>query len=574
MNAVVNVKNGAILGPDGLPIQRRGSLGRNAARLDGAGGFGIRGTSAAYEGASYTNPDLSGFDPSNVSPQVALSLNHDRLAARVHDMARNDGWAGAAFARQVDSVIGSGWRLTAKPNAISLGISPEAADELAINIEAEWRDYAMDADSCDVRQISSMGALLALAFRHRVTDGEALAACLWLDRGTSWHTAVQIIHPDRLSNPFQVMDRTTLRAGVEIGPQYGEPIAYHIRDAHPGDYSVVNPGIWRWERVLRTLPNGRRQIVHAYEATSADMTRGVPPLAPVIQKLHMLGRYDKAELQAAVINAVLAAVVTSPDQTQVKAALEGDPTQESEMSALQEERLDYYGNKPVNIPGAQINYLYPTDKLEFTRPEHPNTAFEAFYRTGLRNIAAATGVTYEQLSMDWSQTNYSSARGALLEVWKGFTARKDNFASTFMAPIYANWLEEAIDSGRVKLPKGAPDFRTRRQAYCQNRWIGPARGWIDPLKEAEAALARLSSGISTYEKECADQGEWWPEVMAQRARERKEMIRLGLDPDLMMRAQNPRGTQPGVDQPPAAPAPGSGNPNKGRAGGIAEGTDS
>ena len=94
-----------------------------------------------------------------------------------------------------------------------------------------------------------------------------------------------------------------------------------------------------------------------------------------------------------------------------------------------------------------------------TKPSHPNSVFEAFERASLRNIASAMGMTYEQPSMDWGQVNYSSARAALLEVWRGFAARKEHFAQAFMAPIYAAWLEEAIDRGIITLPKGRAGFR-------------------------------------------------------------------------------------------------------------------
>ena len=140
-------------------------------------------------------------------------------------------------------------------------------------------------------------------------------------------------------------------------------------------------------------------------------------------------------------------------------------------------------------------------------------------------------MTYEQLSMDWGQVNYSSARAALLEVWRGFTARKEHFAQQFMAPIYAGWLEEAIDRGTITLPKGAPGFAQAKAAYCSAKWIGPGRGWVDPHKEATAAAERLAAGLSTLERECAEQGEDYLETIQQRARERKEMIALGLDPD-------------------------------------------
>ena len=540
-----------ILGPDGQPAVRRERLSERMSMS--AEILGIwPGADTAYDGASRRITDLSGFNPPNISPQSALSLDRGRLAARIHHMGRNDGWASSAFSRQVDSVIGAGWRLTAKPNAISLGIEPSAANDLAIQIEAAWRDYSTDPDCCDAGQRFTVGGLLAIGFRHRVADGEGLAVNLWLDRGGDYCTCLQVIHPDRLSNPNMMPDYYWRRGGVEIG-SYGEPLAYNIRDCHPGDYASYNPKLWRWERLARNLPNGRRQVIHAFEPTEAEMVRGAPPLAPVVQKLHMLGRYDKAELQAAVINAVLAAVVTSNDQTQVAEALGGDATRDGAgVSAVQEDRIGFYGDRPVKIEGAQINYLYPTDKLDLTRPQHPNSGFEAFYRTGLRNIAAAAGLSYEQLSMDWSQTNYSSARGALLEVWKGFSARKESFAQQFMAPFYAAWLEEAIDNGRVKLPAGAPAFREARQAYCQVRWIGPPRGWVDPLKEAEAAALRLSAGLSTFEKECADQGEWYMDVFHQRARELDQMRALGLDPYELTRGALPKSkTQAPIDPTPA-----------------------
>jgi lambda family phage portal protein len=537
-----------LLGPDGAPIASRPRLGD---RMDGVFGQGGRYFDNAYDGASFTSPDLAGWTPFNIAPQAALSLDRARLAARVHDTARNDGWAAASVSRQVDNIIGEGWRLTAKPNAVALGISPEEANELALNIESEWRDYTTDSECFgDAGRRQTLGGQMATAFRHRAADGEALGAILWLDRGGDYCTALQVIDPDRLSNPFQGPDLYWRRQGIELGPN-DEPVAYNIRAAHPGDIGVVNPKWFRWERVMRQLPNGRRQIIHAFEPNSAGMVRGVSPLAPVLQKLHMLGRYDKAELQAALINAMLAATVTSPgDQEQIAEALSGGEG----VSGFQDARIGFYDGRPLKMDGAQVNYLYPTDKLELTRPNHPNSGFDAFYRTGLRNIAAAAGLSYEQLTMDWSQTNYSSARGALLEVWKGFNARKGNWAHQFVGPFYGAWLEEAIARGKVKLPKGAPAFREKRQAYCACRWIGPPRGWVDPLKETQASVLRISSGLSTFEEECGAQGQWYVDVFHQRARERAEMKALGLDPDELLRSNLPKGTRPGVADPPPEPA--------------------
>jgi lambda family phage portal protein len=513
-----------LLGPDGAPVK---FAARRVSRMMAAG----------YAGASLSDPDLVQWRPALWSAQTALSPDRLTLAARVHDLARNDGWAAGGLTRQIDAIIGANLNLMATPNARSLKITYDQAAELAADIEAAWVDYAEDPDCwCDAGLRLSVGGLFALAFRHRLTDGEALAAIMWLPRGGKYATALQVIDPDRLSNPYNGVDTYLRRQGIELGPN-GEPLAYYIRRAHPGDQNVFNPMFWTWERIPRETSFGRRMVVHAFEPGRAGQYRGVPLLAPVIKRLRMLGRYDEAELQAAVLNAVMAAFVESPfDHEQFASALAGG----EELSAYQQQRLDYYQAAPINVGGAKIAFTFPGEKVTLTKPNHPNSVFEAFFRASLRNIASALGMTYEQLSMDWGQVNYSSARAALLEVWRGFTARKEHFAQQFVTPFYAAWLEEAIDRGIITLPAGAPDFLEAKAAYCSAQWIGPGRGWVDPAKEATAASVRLSSGLSTLARECAEQGLDWRDVLAQRARERKEMIALGLDPDAILSPKKAR----------------------------------
>lgn len=521
-----------ILGPDGQPAVREVSRVPALARSEGSG----RAMATSFTGASRHDTDLAMWEPHNPSGASALYGERDPLVARVHDLARNDGWASGGVTRVVDSIIGAGWRLSAKPNARSLGlrlangeVDYDTADEFASDIEAAWKDYVEDPDCwCDVSRRTGMGGLLALAFRHRMTDGEALAAILWRPRGGPFATAVKVLDPDRLSNPMGRFEQKGLRQGIEFDADEA-PIAYHIRVSHPGDlYVGMEP--WRWERVPRETSFGRRMIVHAFEAERAGQVRGTPPLAPVVKKLKMLGRYDEAELQAAVLNAVLAAFIESPfDHEQLAQYLSDDG--EEGLSAYQRMRSEFHGAAPMRLGGVKVNFTAPGEKVTLTNPNHPNSVFEHFQRASLRNVASALGTTYEQLSNDWGQVNYSSARAALLEVWRGFTARKEHFAAQFMQPIYAAWLEEALDRGIVKPPKGAPDFREKKAAYCSAKWIGPARGWVDPLKEASAAIERTAAGLSTREREAAEQGADWEEDAQQQARERRYLIRLGLDPD-------------------------------------------
>ncbi len=90
------------------------------------------------------------------------------------------------------------------------------------------------------------------------------------------------------------------------------------------------------------------------------------------------------------------------------------------------------------------------------------------------------------------------------------------------AAVYELWLEEAVNKGLVD----APDFYENRYAYTRCKWIGPGRGWVDPVKEAQACQIRMEIGLSTLEAECAGQGLDWEEVLEQRAREKERMKEL------------------------------------------------
>lgn len=74
----------------------------------------------------------------------------------------------------------------------------------------------------------------------------------------------------------------------------------------------------------------------------------------------------------------------------------------------------------------------------------------------------------------------------------------------------------------------APGFYENRYAYLRARFIFGGRGWADPVKEAQAAGLRIEMGISTLEKECAEQGDDYEEIMDQRAIELRMASDRGL----------------------------------------------
>lgn len=148
----------------------------------------------------------------------------------------------------------------------------------------------------------------------------------------------------------------------------------------------------------------------------------------------------------------------------------------------------------------------------------------------LRYIAAALGVSYEELARDYTKTNYSSARAAMATTWKFMQSRKRFFADALANAIFRCWLEEAVNKNMLKnFPASkAGELYTdgvlnlKFEALCQCDWVGAARGQIDELKETQAAVLRIKYGLSTHEDELARLGKDWRKVYIQLQREAKE----------------------------------------------------
>lgn len=494
--------------------------------------------SAAYQASSYDHPALANWQPSNWSGQSSQAFGRDFISSRIHDLARNDGWGSAGVARFVDETIGSGWRLAAKPNAATLNISQDEADEVADAIEALWLDYARDTGFwCDAEREANAAGVLGLAMRHRFLDGEAAAHLVW--RGdavtgaplapTGYGTCIHVIDPQRVSNPSGRMDTEFLRQGVELD-EWGAAVGYHVRRQHPGDNLLTARGLYSWDYVERDI-DGRPNFILMKERKRAGERRGVSDLVATLRKHKQVTDADDFELQAIALNAILAAFVTSPFDLEELAESFGASTAAKAIGDYSAGQTAYYKEDPIRLPGAQINFLRPGEQVNFSKSEHPNSNFEVFERNAMRNIASAVGLTYEMLTMDWSQVNYSSARAAMLVIYRSLTARKDAFAAGFMMPWYRAWLEEVFDRRLIGLPSRAASFEANVAGWCHAEWIGPGRGWVDPEKEAKAAAIRMSTATTTLEDETAEQGGDWKANILQKARETKFAAKHGVSLD-------------------------------------------
>jgi lambda family phage portal protein len=183
------------------------------------------------------------------------------------------------------------------------------------------------------------------------------------------------------------------------------------------------------------------------------------------------------------------------------------------------------------VGSSKVATLYPGEKLEIVKSERPNPNFPSFQAAFLRNIAQATGASATQISGNWAEMNYSSARAELLEAWKTTQRRRANFGSGFAQPIRAAWLAEAFAVDDLPLPSGAPQFLECRAAYARCTWLGPGRGVVDSVQERKGSVLGMDAGLTTLQAEAAESsGEDYEDILDQRAREVDGFKRRGLIP--------------------------------------------
>lgn len=483
-----------------------------------------------YQSGSFRNQEMMAWNPPQTSADSAVLPNRDISVARTRDIVRNDPTAASGVSRLVEMLVGAKLILSSKPDARALGFDRTNKEhrkvmrDLAASIETEWYQFANDpCKRFDAQRRLTGNGMFRLLARTFVTMNETTAFLKWKpEGGARYATCVRAIDPDRLSNPYGQPVTQKLRGGVEFDED-GVPVAYHVRNGHPADWYIV-PAPMTWTRIERCTPTGRPVFIHGFEPDREDQARAMTPFAALIKRLRMIGKFSDTELASATVNALFAAFVKSSLPIGEATAAFTPQTAQT----LEGKRLDYWATSPPHIGGVRIPVMPLGDSIEINSSPRQTTAFPDFQAAFLQSIAAALGISYEQLSMDWSKVNYSSARAALNEVWRHTQMLFAAFVDQVVLPIHYAQLEEAFDRGYIKTPAGAPSFWDMPGAYLRARWIGPGRGYVDPVKEAQGASIRMGAMISTLEDENADLGRDLTDTLDQVADEEEMLAERGI----------------------------------------------
>jgi len=379
---------------------------------------------------------------------------------------------------------------------VGAGIMPRSStgdQALDEQVDALWTEWAAQADATGRTDLYGLQALLA---RSRGEAGEGLAVLQPIGaaearrRGMRVPLALQVVEADHLDETFDgglAGPAPYIRQGIEFDAGF-RPVAYHLHMRHPhevdGLFGPVSP------LARERVPADR--VIHMYRQDRPGQIRGVPDLAPVMSRLRSLDELEDAALEQAKVQACLAALIIS-QAAPARGPLEGSGL--ADLDAAEEGFKSLYpGMMERLLPGEDVKFLTPSGA----------GGFSDLARHQLHAIATGWGITYDLLTGDLSQANYSSLRAGRLAFKRRLERLQWHVLIPGMCePIWQAFVRAALASGALEL---------RREGYPV-KWSCPAFEMVDPLKDAQALEKQMRLGLVTWGQAVAQMG-WEPRAQA------------------------------------------------------------
>lgn len=472
---------------------------------------GVRRLAGSGEGT------LSNWNPRR-EQRLAENRSFDTIMARAESLVANDGHAASSVSSLALNVAGPGLRPQSYPDHVALGITEDQAEAFADSAEAAWSLWCKEAHAGDTLTFDD---LQYQAVHSMFVTGEFLHLPVWLDEpGRTFGLAIQDLHPARLRTPSDLQQRADVRCGVHLG-RYNRPLGYFIASPSDNTSSLSSLTSDHFTYVPRKIGH-RYACLHRFHSDMPEQIRGVSILSPAMKLFRDLSDYVDYELVGALIAASFTVFIEAPGEV-----LAGMGSLDGKSAA------GPVAAYPPQLQPGTLTTGQAGHKPHIISSARPGPTFDAFYERILRAAAASTGQPYEMVAKDFSKTNYSSARAALLEVWKMHTLYQEWFVRGDLNPIWGMVMEEAWLRGLLAVPSGAPsiyDSPRMAQAWLNCVWTRPPRGQIDQVKEREAESRGLESLTETRTAICHSRGLDFETIARTRQREEKLLKKLGLQP--------------------------------------------
>jgi lambda family phage portal protein len=450
-------------------VRRRNVHGRN---VRGADPFGLSGFNSAktfFEAASKSRRLESAVDagPNSANGEIEYVRMRSRWT-----------YANDSFYRNCCKQIAN--------NAVSYGIKPIIKDKRLLKL---WKRWSKEAD---VR-----GRLNFYAIQHALgstvpRDGEALVRFRERrpeDMRSGVPFQLQLMEADHLPLSYTQIgpNGNRITSGVELDA-IERVTRYWLYEFHPKDL---------WQGTAGSLvpkPVPAHEIMHIFAPDRFTGTRGYPWGASSLNTSESLRSYEMFELERKKGQAGFLGVLKKPrlandDDGSVQGAQSDDEDEDDVVVAPME---------PNTVMVVPDDYDF-----ELEQPTATDSNYVPYRREAMAGMAVAMGLAVEHVSMNWQFLNERQARIVLNEVMRFIFAIQDHMLiHQFCEPVMRRFISAVVLNDLWELPEGM-DIE---DVLDEIEWMPPARGYINPLQEAQADKERITSGLDSRKRVAASNG--------------------------------------------------------------------
>ena len=428
-----------------------------------------------YEGAD-AGRRTEGWNTGSLSANAEIASSGFRLRDRARDLVRNNPYAARGIEVIANNVIGKGIKTEIK---VDTRAEVSNREKKLNNIWRAWSQH------CDHDGLHDFAGMQRMVMRSVAESGEILVRIRRTGRRfvMAPNGKVVEIPPFQLQlleSDFIASDQigpisgdtipkgNIIITGIELDPT-GKKVAYHLHKAHPGNINLDIASNFDTIRV------DAAEILHPFRQDRPGQLRGVTFLHPIVLRLRDFDLYEDAQLKRQQCAAMFAAFVTDVSGV------------DDDEEAAQEIEL---GEKME--PG-MIELLPPGRDVTLANPPGADN-YKEYTTVVLHSIASGIGVTYEQLTGDLAEVNFSSARMGWLESHRNFDTWRHNIIERqFLNPVFS-WFLEGLD------------LIGESSANVRAVFTAPRREMIDPVKETQAMIKAIRGGLKTQSEAIRELG--------------------------------------------------------------------
>lgn len=442
-----------------------------------------RDTALGYRAATISRETI-GPRPTGGSADRHLRYDRQELANRADAFYRDNGIYRGVVNRFVEAVFGS----------TGFMLDPDyGSDKINRRVKARWASFC---ESPEVRGLFTWRDMERLALLSVVNHGDVGA--IHTSRGK-----FQLVEAEEIGGPARLTsalgdEGQRWESGVLLDRE-GAPLRYRIHARNGQGY--VMPGTWR--------DVGAENFTHLAHRERPSQTRGVPVLTPVFPMVDRLNDVCDSEAVAWQQLSRFSVAVTreggpglawaesSPDADGRAAGTGGTGSGSTLYEADAADRV-------IEFEAGTVFHANPGESITSIDRNLPGPNFPQSVRMFLRLIGLPIGMPLEQILLDYSQTNYSSARASLEQAYRAYSHWQSFLKRSWHTPLYRRWLGWEIEAGR--LPRHTALLADAEGEERGHLWIAPNFPWIDAKAEAEAWATKVAHGFATHGEVLASLG--------------------------------------------------------------------